>query len=107
MSIVSQENSLLDGSDGESLNLSEKQTPIGVHQDDVIHNALSTSTVSRCNEPLKEEKSLPTVKKSQQELRKKQSTRFNKQNSDVQNRMLELEEEKLKIFKQWRVETDE
>lgn len=102
-----QENSLLETSDEEPPNLSETQTLIG-DQDAVIHNAPSTSTVSRRNEPLEEEKLLPS-KKSRQELlsSKKQSSRCNKQTSDVQNRMLELEEEKLQLFKQRRVETDE
>lgn len=83
----------------------ETQNPNDDHPDDVVQVLPSTSTANQSKRPV--EKRNPLLQTEEQESSsKKQQSRPAKRANDIQSRMLQLEEEKLKFFKQRKVETD-
>ncbi|KAJ8953408.1 hypothetical protein NQ318_023525, partial [Aromia moschata] len=83
----------------------ETQNPDNDHPDDVVEVLPSTSTTNPSKRAVAERNPLPQTEQ-QEPSSKKQQSRPAKRANDIQSRLLHLEEEKLKFFKQRKVQTD-
>lgn len=83
----------------------ETQNPDNDHPDDVVEVLPSTSTTNPSKRAVAERNPLPQTEQ-QEPSSKKQQSRPAKRANDIQSRLLQLEEEKLKFFKQRKVQTD-